>query len=317
MRVAVVGAGGVGGYFGARLAQAGGDVHVLARGDHLRAIRERGLHILSEDGDLEVHVAAEDDPAAIGPCDAVLFCVKSYDAETAVGSLGPLLAPDTAIVPLLNGIDHLDVLARAGREHVLGGIAAVFAERGGPGIVERRGGPAWIIFGELDGRRTPRAAGLLELCRKADIAHDLADEIVSVMWQKLAFICAQAGLTATTRLPLGEIRTSRPAFELYRRILEEVLAVADAEGASIPEGAAERMLDSVRQLERATFSSLHDDLVVGRRMELEALHGAVLRHAQARGLAVPACEAVYGFLAPWAERNATSADRVGTSRDVV
>lgn len=124
------------------------------------------------------------------------------------------------------------------------------------------------------------------------------------MWQKLAFICAQAGLTATTRLPLGEIRTCKPAFDLYHRILEEVVAVAEAEGVSIREGAAERMLDFVRVLEPDTFSSLHDDLVAGRRMELEALHGAVLRRARARGIAVPACETVYALLAPWAERNA-------------
>ena len=309
MRGVVVGAGGVGGYFGARLAQAGGDVCVLARGAHLRAIRERGLHIVSPDGDLEVHVAAEDDPAVIGPCEAVLFCVKSYDGEAAAASLGPLLGPDTAIVPLLNGIDHLDVLAAAaGRGHVLGGMAAVFAERVGPGIIKHRGGPGWITFGELDGRSTPRAERLLELCRQAEIAHDLADDILSVMWQKLAFICAQAGLTATTRLPLGEIRTCKPAFELYHRILEEVLAVAEAEGISVREGAIERMLDFARGLEPDTFSSLHDDLVAGRRIELEALHGAVLRRARTRGIAVPACEAVYALLAPWAERNASADD---------
>ena len=129
------------------------------------------------------------------------------------------------------------------------------------------------------------------------------------MWQKLAFICAQAGLTATTRLPLGEIRTRKPAFELYHRILEEVLAVAAAEGMSIRDGAAERMLGFARGLEADAFSSLHDDLVTGRRMELEALHAAVLHRARARGIAVPECETVYAFLAPWAERNASADER--------
>jgi 2-dehydropantoate 2-reductase len=284
---------------------AGGDVCVLARGDHLSAIRGVGLRIRSPDGDLEAHVRAEDDPASIGPCDAVLFCVKSYDTQAAAGSLGPLLGPDTPIVPLLNGIDHLDLLsATVGAGHVLGGMAAVFAERVAPGVIEHRPGPAWIVFGELDGARTPRAERLLELCREAEIADDLADDILWVMWQKLAFICAQAGLTATTRLPLGEIRASPPAFELYRRIVEEVLAVAESEDVSIREGAVEQILGWARALAPDACSSLHDDLVAGRRMELDALHGAVVRRARARGLTVPVCEAVYAFLAPWAARNA-------------
>jgi 2-dehydropantoate 2-reductase len=191
-----------------------------------------------------------------------------------------------------------------GPEHVLGGMAAVFAERIAPGVIEHRGGPNTIAFGELDGRQTPRAERLLELCRSAGIADDLSKDIRFVMWQKLAYICAQAGLTALTRLPLGVIRASPPAFELYARVLDEVLAVALAEGVAVHDGAAERMLDIVRALEPGAFSSLHDDLVAGRRMELEALHGAVLRRARRHDVSVPVCEVIYGLLSPWAERNA-------------
>jgi 2-dehydropantoate 2-reductase len=315
MRIGVVGAGGVGGFFGARLARAGADVAFLARGPHLDAIREHGLRVRSPEGDLVVHAEATSDAGEIGACDAVLFCVKSYDAESAIPELRPLVGEGTAIVPLLNGIDHVDLLAEAvGCEHVLGGMAAVFAERTEPGVVVHHGGPDTITFGELDGARTARAERLLELCRGAGIAEDLSADILSVMWRKLAFICAQAGLTAVTRLPLGELRDTPAAFALYRRVLEEVLSVARAEGVSIRDGTAEQLLEFAQTLEPHVFSSLHDDLVAGRRMELEALHGAVVRHAERHALSVPACEAVYALLAPWAARNADAPRREEAAR---
>ncbi|HET7743310.1 MAG TPA: 2-dehydropantoate 2-reductase [Gaiellaceae bacterium] len=310
MRIGVVGAGAVGGFFGARLAQAGADVAVLARGSHLDAIREHGLRVRGPEGDIVVHVDATSDPREVGSCDAVLFCVKAYDAEAAASDLAPLMGPETAIVPLLNGIDHLDMLASAvGREHVLGGMAAVFSERVAPGVVVFSGGPDTITFGELDGSRTARAEALLEACRAAGIADDLSADILSVMWRKLAFICAQAGLTAVTRLPLGEIRDSPAAFALYRRVLDEVLTVARAEDVSIREGTVDQLLGFAQTLEPHVFSSLHDDLVAGRRMELEALHGSVVRHAERHALSVPACRAIYALLAPWAARNAATLQR--------
>jgi 2-dehydropantoate 2-reductase len=307
MRVGVVGAGGVGGFFAARLARTGADVIVLARGDHLAAIREHGLRVRSADRELVVHIEAASDPREIGPCDAILFCVKSYDAAEAAAELPALVAGDTAVVALQNGIDHLDVLADAiGREHVLGGMAAVFAERVAPGIVVFSGGPETITFGELDGSRTPRAERLLELCRHAGVAEDLSHDILSVMWRKLAFICAQAGLTAVSRLPIGEIRDTPEAFDCYRTVVEEVLSVARAEGIDVRDGTAQQLVEFAGTLEPDLFSSLHDDLVAGRRMELDALHGAVVRRARGHGLATPACEAIHAFLAPWAARNAAS-----------
>jgi len=262
--------------------------------------------VRSGDGELRVRVDVLSDAREIGPCDAILFCVKSYDVEAAAAGLEPLVGTDTAIVPLQNGIDHLDQLAAAvGQEHVLGGMAAVFAERVAPGVVVHHGGPDTITFGELDGGRTGRAERLLAVCQAAAIASDLSADILSVMWQRLAFICAQAGLTAVTRLPLGEIRDSPETFALYRSVLAEVLEVAEAEGVAIRDGTAAQLLEFARELEPDVYSSLHDDLVAGRRMELDALHGAVLRRAQAHGLATPACEAIYALLAPWAARNAT------------
>ena len=158
MRIAVYGAGGVGGYFGGRLAQAGADVHLIARGAHLQALREQGLRVRSVTGDFEVRAPATDDPADVGSCDFVLFCVKTFDTDAATARLGPLVGEDTAVVSLQNGVENEETLARAvGDDHVMGGAAFIFAEIAEPGVIRHTGGPASITFGELDGRASERA----------------------------------------------------------------------------------------------------------------------------------------------------------------
>lgn len=308
MRIAVYGAGGVGGYFGGRLADSGVDVHLVARGRHLAAIRDKGLRVRSVHGDFAVTVPATDDPAEIGPCDYVLFCVKTYDTGSAVARLRPLLGDDTAVVPLQNGVDAVEQLAAAvGPEHVLGGAAFIFAGVGEPGTVVHTGGPTSITFGELDGRSTARAQQLLEACHGAGFGAELSTDIATVLWGKLAFICAQAGMTATVRLPIGEIRATDAGWAAFERIVAEVAAVAAAEGHPLPAAAQQRTLELARAVEPGSFSSLHDDLVAGRRMELEALHGSVLRRAAAHGVPVPMTQAVYAILQPWAVRNSAAA----------
>ena len=303
MRIAVYGAGGVGGYFGGRLARAGADVHFLARGVHLRALREQGLRVRSVQGDFEVRAPATDDPAEVGPCDFVLFCVKTFDTDAAAARLGPLLAVDTAVVSLQNGVENEEKLARAvGEDHVMGAAAFIFAEIAEPGVIRHTGGPASITFGELDGRASERAQRLLACCEQAGVGAELSADIKTVLWAKFAFICAQAGLTATVRLPIGEIRAAAAAWAAFSRLVAEVCAVAEAEGHTVPPAAQERAL-ALAQAMPGSFSSLHDDLVAGRRMELEALHGFVVRRAAQHGLAVPTSEAVYAILQPWAIRN--------------
>jgi 2-dehydropantoate 2-reductase len=305
MRVAVYGPGGVGGYFGGRLAQAGAEVQLIARGAHLDALRRHGLRVRSVAGDFAVDVTATDDPADVGACDYVLFCVKSYDTESAAARLAPLLGERTAVVSLQNGVDNEEKLAAAvGPQHVLGGAAFIFAGIGEPGVVVHTGGPTSITFGELDGQRTERARHLLEACRAAGFGAELSSDISAVLWGKLAFICAQAGMTAAVRLPIGEIRSADAGWSAFRAIVEEVSAVAAAEGHALPDAAVERALDLGRHVEPTSFSSLHDDLVAGRRMELEALHGVVVRRAGRHGVAVPMTTAVYAVLQPWALRNA-------------
>ena len=305
MKLAVYGAGGVGGYFGGRLAQAGADVSLIARGDHLDALRRDGLRVESVNGDFTVDVPATDDPAEIGPCDHVLFTVKSFDTGAAASELEPLLGDYTGVVSLQNGLDNEVTLAEhVGRERVLGGVAYIFATIGEPGVIEHTGGPASITFGELDGARSERAVRLLEWCERADgMDAELSEAIQTKLWEKAAFICAQAGMTAAVRLPLGEIRDRPASWDMYRRIVEEVCAVGRASGVEVPDGTVDRWMDFAAELEADSYSSLHYDMTHDKPMELEALHGAVVRRGREHDIAVPMNEAVYAILGPWAERN--------------
>ena len=254
-----------------------------------------------------MRLPASDDPAEIGPCDDVLFCVKAFDTEPAAARLGPLLGDDTAVLSLQNGVDNEEKLARAiGQEHVMGGAAFIFAGIAEPGVILHTGGPTSISFGELDGRLTDRAQRLLACCQRAGFDAELSPAIRTVLWAKLAFICAQAGMTAAVRLPIGEIRTVDAAWEAFQRLVAEVCMVAEADGVPVPAAARQRALTLGQSVEAGSFSSLHDDLVAGRPMELEALHGFVVRRAAERGVPVPTSQAIYAILKPWAARNQRS-----------
>ncbi|WP_372909633.1 ketopantoate reductase family protein [Salinigranum sp.] len=305
MKVAVYGPGGVGAYVGARLAQAGVDVHLIGRGDHLRALQENGLELRSVAGDAHVELAATGDPEDVGVCDFVFCCVKSFDTADVAVRLGPLLGDDGAVVSLQNGVGNEEILAQeVGRERVLGGVAYIFSTIGAPGVVEHTGGPTKIVFGELDGRRSDRAERLLDACEEApELAVELSETIETDIWEKAAFICAQAGLTTAVRLPLGEVREVEESWTMYRRVIEEVCAVADARGVGMPEDTVDRWMEFAEGIEEDAYSSLHYDLTHDKRMELEGLHGAVVRAGDEEGVDVPMTEAVYSILRPWAVRN--------------
>lgn len=304
MRVGVVGAGGVGGYFAVRLAAAGNDVRVLARGDHLDAIRSRGLRLRSVLGDAHAHLTAAEVPAELGVCDLVLFCVKAYDTAPAARLLGPLLGEQTPVLSLQNGVDNEEALAEVvGPERVLGGAAYIFSTISEPGLVAHTGGPARILLGELDGTRTERVERLLAVLADAGIDADAPADIRVALWSKLAFICATAGMTAAVRLPMGDIRGCDQSWGLFRQIVDEVVRLAQAEQIPLPPDTAEQVIGLAQQLDPGSYSSLHHDLVTGHRMELDALHGSVVRRAGRFGVDVPGCTAVHAILSPWAQRN--------------
>ena len=300
MKIGIVGAGGVGGYYGARLASAGAEVGLIARGDHLAAIREHGLRVRADDADFTVRVAASDDPADIGPCDAVLFCVKSYDTDQAAALLGPLLKPETGVVSLQNGVDNEEKIAvRIGPEHVIGGASFILAHIAEPGVVEQIGSVRRVIFGELDGSRTERIERLLAEFRNAEIDSDVADDIRVVLWDKFAFLCALAGLTAVTRLPIDQLLAVPEARELFRQMVGEAALVARGEGVDLADDIVDQKTAFAELLGPDSFSSLHHDLVTGHRLELDALHGEVTRRAARHGISVPVSEMIYALLRPW------------------
>jgi 2-dehydropantoate 2-reductase len=300
MKIGVVGAGGVGGYYGARLATAGAEVGLIARGAHLAAIRKGGLRVRSDDGDFTVQVVASDDPAEIGPCDAVLFCVKSYDTDEAAGLLGPLMKPETGVVSLQNGVDNEEkIAARIGPGHVIGGVSFILAHIAEPGLVDQVGSVRRVIFGELDGSRSERVERLLAEFRNAEIDSDVADDIRVVLWDKFAFLCALAGLTAVTRLPIDELLAVPETRDLFREMVGEVALVARAEGVELAGDIVDQKTAFAEGLGPDSYSSLHHDLVTGHRLELDALHGEVTRRASHHGLSVPVSQMIYSLLRPW------------------
>lgn len=300
MRIAVVGAGGIGGYYGSLLQRTEQDVSFLARGAHLAAMRERGLRVESSLTDpVTLPVRATDRPAEIGAVDLVLFAVKSYDTAAAAALLSPVIGPDTAVLTLQNGVDNVDVLAEAvGREHVLGGVCYIFSTVKAPGVIGHTGGPRRVVFGELDSRATPRAQAAYQAFAATGVPVELSPAILVSMWEKLVFITAQGGMTALTRLPVGSILASPPALEVYLDAAEEVAAVGRAHGVPIPDAQRERVLKTAQSLEPGLYSSLYVDLIQGRRMEVEALLGHVVRLGRQHGVPTPVCRTIYAALLP-------------------
>jgi 2-dehydropantoate 2-reductase len=247
MKIAVYGSGGVGGYFGGRLAAAGAEVHLLARGAHLEALRRDGLTVRSPRGDLHVSLPATDDPSDIGPADFVLFCVKSFDTEPAAARCAPLIHEGTAVLSLQNGVDNEDKLVAAlGASPVMGGVAYIFSTIESPGVIRHTGGPASIAFGELDGSRSERASRLLGLCIEAGVEARISDHIRRDLWSKFAFICAQAGMTSAVRLPIGEIRSTPESMQAFRAIAAEACMVAKAIGVRLPADTGQISLHALR-----------------------------------------------------------------------
>ena len=302
MKIAVVGAGGIGGWLAARLWSAGANVHVLARGAHLKAIRSHGLRLTSPGGDVRARVHATDDAEEIGRCDVVLLCVKTYDTELAGAVLPRLCHEGTIVASLQNGIDNADKLARfVGRSRLVGGLAVIASTVAGPGVIRHGGGPAQVIFGDLRGASVGRAEQLVAALKVPGVDARHSDAIEVALWDKFAFLCALAGTTATTHLPLGEIRACAASWALFGELVSEVYAIARAMRIRVAADAEAHRLAFAEGLEPHIRASLYHDLVAGRRIELDALHGTVLRLGAEHGVPTPASATVHAILRPHAE----------------
>jgi 2-dehydropantoate 2-reductase len=288
MRIAILGSGGVGGYFGGRLAAAGTAVTFIARGAHLAALRERGLRIESPQGDIQVpRVSATDEPAAVGPVDVVFFSVKLYDTDAATRMLPSLVGPHTLVVPFQNGVDSVDVLTRAvGRAHVAGGTAYVYAVIAEPGLI-RHTAMGRLIFGPLDGAKSPLLEQLLEACRMAGFDATLSDHIMVDIWSKFVRLTVFSGLTAVTRCPIGPLRDDAGLSEMMRSALRESIAVARAKGVPLADDLVDEVQAGTAALPPGARSSMLDDLERGRPLELPWLSGAVVRMGKEIGVDTP------------------------------
>ena len=276
MRVAVIGAGGVGGYFGGRLAAAGTDVTFVARGAHAAAIRADGLRIESASGDVVVQAKVVEYPAQIGPVDVVIVAVKLWDTESVARMLPPLLGPDTAVISLQNGVSKDDVLRRAvGAEHVVGGLCYIAAVIERPGVIRHTGAMQRIVIGEYDGRNSSRVDAFANACRDAGIDIAISDDIERAIWEKFVFLVGLSGATSVIRQPVGPIRADQRARALLAALFQETVDVGRARGVHLDPKYADDRLAFADTLPAAMTSSMHGDLERGNRLELPWLQGAV------------------------------------------
>jgi 2-dehydropantoate 2-reductase len=300
MRIAMMGSGGVGGFFGGRLARAGHDVTFIARGEHLRAMREKGLRIESEaQGDIDLpRVNAVEDPASIGPVDAVIVSVKLWDTESAARAIKPLIGPETGVVSLQNGVIKDDILRRElGDAPVMGGVGYVATHIARPGVIRQVGTMQRIVVGEHDGRRSDRARRLHEALVESGVTAELSDDIRRAIWEKYVFLVALSGTTTTMRSTLGPIRENAQTRAFFLDVMREVVAVGRALGVALPADYAEQRLAFADSLPVDMTSSMHHDLERGNRLEVRWLSGGVVELGAKAGVPTPANRAVCDILA--------------------
>ena len=302
MRLAVFGAGAVGGYFGGRLAQAGEDVVFIARGEQLQALRDRGLRVDSfvSKGDFVVQpVQATDDPEQVGVVDAVLVGVKAWQVTEAARAMRPLFGPETFVVPLQNGVEAPSQLAAVlGGEHVLGGLCRIVGLVVEPGYIRHAGLEPYVAFGELDNRPSERAERLREAFARAGVTAEVPLDIRVAMWEKFLFIASFSGVGAVTRAPAGVLRSLPETRQMLKQAMHEVLAVARARGIALPEEAIPRTMTLIDGLPPGGTASMQRDVIEGRPSELESQNGAVVRLGREVGVDTPLHAFIYHSLLP-------------------
>jgi 2-dehydropantoate 2-reductase len=298
MRIAVMGSGGVGGYFGARLAKGGADVVFIARGAHLAAMRENGLRVESDAEPIALpKVNVTDDASRIGRVDLILFAVKLWDTVSAAKSLLPLIGPDTGLISFQNGVQKDDMLRPiVGEAALMGGVGYVATVIGKPGVIKQTGAMQRLLFGEFDGRRTQRVEDFLRACLAGGINAEISSDIRREIWQKFVFLVALSGTTASMRMPVGPIRENPLTRQLLLDLMKEVIAVGRAHGVALAEDFAEQRMGFADGLPHDMIASMYHDLKEGKPLELPWLSGGVVDLGAAVGVPTPMNRAVRDVL---------------------
>lgn len=308
MKIAIMGSGGLGGYFGARLAKGGADVTFIARGTHLAAMRDQGLSVEGTSEPIHVlPVKATDNPASVGICDLVMLAVKLWDTEEALRLIRPMVGPRTAIVSFQNGVLKDEYLRAAyGPSHIMGGVGYVATTIDRPGVIRQTGPMQRLIFGEFDGRRSERAEAFLDACVKGGINAEINSDIRREIWQKFVFLVGLSGTTTTMRTTIGPIRSNPQTRAFLLDVMREVVAVGRAHGVGLDEDYAEQRLKLADDVAYDMTSSMHHDLERGNRLEVRWLSGGVVSLGEKVGVPTPLNRAINDILALHADGQGTS-----------
>ena len=309
MRFAILGSGAVGGYYGAKLARAGHDVTFIARGPHLAAMRTNGLTVRSPMlGDFTIRPHAEQDTAKVGAVEVVILAVKAYDNDTALAAIGPLLGADSCVLTLQNGVDSVTELAKVvGEQPVIGGTTYIATALTGPGIIDQTGTHRRIVMGEVFGslpRSSDRVQRLRQVLADADIQAEAVDDGRIPIWEKFIFLVSLAGFTGAARLPIGAVWEDPFCRAQFLDGCREVERLARAEGVPVAADIIDRITAYVAGIPGSMRSSLLIDLSQGKRIEVDALQGAVVRRAERAGVPTPIMSTLYAVLKPWASPRA-------------
>lgn len=302
MKFVIFGAGAVGGYFGARLVEAGVDeVVFIARGAHLKAMRETGLRLESLKGDLTIPtLEATDDPASVGAADVVLVGVKTWQVPDAAKAMRPMISAETLVVPLQNGVEATTELAiEIGPSRVLGGMCRMFASVPEPGLIRHSGNEPLLVIGELDNSRTERIERLQEaLNTSPGFKVQIAPDVLIAIWEKFLFVAPVGEVGAITRAPLGVVRSLPESRRMLGQAMAEIEALARARGVHLPDDAVASAMTYADASPETAMSSMHRDLTEGRRSELEAQTGAIVRLGRESGVPTPLHDFLYASLLP-------------------
>lgn len=303
MKFAMMGTGGVGGVFGARLAEAGEDVHFIARGSHLQAIKQNGLRVLGgSPNDLLIKpVHATSDPAEVGVVDYVFVSVKLWDTEQVAPMLKPMIGENTAIISFQNGIEKDEILRNhCSPRNIVGGVAYVAAFIIEPGVIEQRGARQKLVFGEFTGKQSERLLKLSEACHRAHIESTVSDDIERDLWEKFIVLIAMSAVTSATRLTIGKVRSEPFSRELLLDAMREAEAIAKARGVHVSEAIVDKQMGYLDGLAPDVSSSMHNDIEHGNRLELPWLSGTIVALGKQYNVPTPANKALVGVLMPHA-----------------